>query len=371
MRNQQQIVAAKSPRGIVVRKRSGRAFTMSLLMFLITAFFILVSGSQLHRRLDDSLQTDTAFYHEGVDSLLFQAVYIRKESIVESEDFAQITRAGAGVVSYSNRCGSRLSNNSVVAVVYPNAEEQYTRRRITQLERRIELLSEASAFAESGGFDGAQIEAFSSRLSDVHLRMLRAISNGDYEEAAEYADTYLALQTKINLMRAAVAPEEIVGATIALQSRVMLHKSSITGNPRELRVPESGYFVRNADGYEETLLFDGSQNITAEQIRAVLENPALTVADNVVGKMVDNYIWRMAAVVPTNRVIGIARGMSVEVRIGAFPRELFVRVINVSDLGDGNTVIVFESDTLSEEFVRGRVTSVRLMLGTYSGLRVP
>jgi len=356
----------------VQKKKSGGTVTVAVLSTLIAVAFLLVAGSQLRRTFDDSLQTDTAFFHEGEDSLLFQAVYIRNERVVESEEFAQISRSGSGVVSYTNRCGSKLSNNSVVAVVYPSEQEKYTRQRISELRRKVELLSEAEAFVEGGASDSLQIDAFSSQAADVHLRMLRSISAGDYEAAVEYSDRYLALQTKINLLRATITIDELKSTIASLNAQITSLESGLSrGALRQLTVKEAGYFVSNADGYEEVLNFANTRDITREEIEQVIANPSLAVADNAVGKMVDGYVWRMAAAVPSNRIVNISRGATVEVRIGAFPHAVSVKVVSVTDNGDGTSVIVFESEILNEEFVRQRVTGVRLMLGTYSGLRIP
>jgi hypothetical protein len=298
-------------------------------------------------------------------------VYIRDERHVESEAFSQIRRSGGGVISYTNRCGARLSNNSVVAVVYPNQEEKYTRQRIDGLRQKIVVLTEAEKFAEGGGSDSVQIEAFSGQLADVHSRMLRSIAAGNYSEASAHNSRYIGLQTKINLLRGTVSSEEIAVRVAEIERRITVLESGLSENLQKIPVQESGWFVSNADGYENSLFFDGALNITREEIENIVSNPFLPVADNVVGKMIDDYRWRMATVVPTNSVIGVAKEHIVELRIGAFPQAVPALVIDVRDQGDGYTIIVFESEMLNEEFVRPRVASVRLMLGGYSGIRLP
>jgi putative membrane fusion protein len=350
----------------------GNTITVTVLLFLIITFFMLTLGSQLMTRFSVELETEAALFYEGSDSILFQAVYFRDERHVEEELFAQIMRSGNGVISYTNRCGAKLSINSVIAVVYPNEEEKLMRRQITELQQQIEILIEAETFAGGGNsHDSAQVDAFAGQLEDVHARMLRSIAARNYERATAYSNQYLGLQTKINLLRGTVSQSDIAARINEFRRQISSLEGRLTAHPRELRVQDAGYFVSNADGHENSLTFAGALSITRAEIENVIANPVLAVADNVAGKMIDCYRWRMAAILPNSRTHGIARGQMTELRIGAFPRAVSAEVVRVADLGDGYSVFVFESEILNEEFVRQRVASVRLMLGRYSGIRLP
>jgi putative membrane fusion protein len=216
-----------------------------------------------------------------------------------------------------------------------------------------------------------QIEAFSGQLSDVHLRILRSIGSGDYEGAESLKNEYLNLQAKINVTRGAVSQSSVQVRIAELRFQVLQLEEQLSGALQYLTVPESGYFVSSADGYESILTFDSSDEITKEQIEEVIANPMLPVAENVAGKVIDDYRWRMAAIIETDKVRAISQGSTISLRIGAFPRAVPAIVISASAQDDGTTVFVFECELLNEEFVKKRVASVRLLLGDYSGIRIP
>ncbi|MCL1881828.1 MAG: hypothetical protein FWF76_06585 [Oscillospiraceae bacterium] len=370
---------SSTPTAPLKRSRTHRSSTttMWLVWILVGGFLLTTVASQLHTFLSNPIVTETAQLYTGNDTVLFKGVYIRDERQVHSEAFGEISRTGNGVISFTNRCGAKLSNNSVIAVVYESEGEKYNRQRITELSRRIEVLVDAEDFVSGGdseGAIGAQIEAFSGQMSDVHSRMLRSIATAQYDRVSVYASQYLGLQTKINLLRGSVSIEQISSRIAEYKNQVTALESRLSGVLQELRSNEAGYFVGNADGYESVLNMGDALTLTRERIEEIIKNPinpSLPVADNVVGRMIDDYRWRMAAVIPTNRVRGIATDHTVQLRVGSFSRSVPARVVRSEDQGDGYTVFVFESEVLNEEFVRQRVASVRLMLGTYHGIRLP
>jgi len=79
----------------------------------------------------------------------------------------------------------------------------------------------------------------------------------------------------------------------------------------------------------------------------------------------------MAGVIPSDRARTVSEGSMVNLRVGAHPQTVTAKVINTTELDDGYTVFVFECELLSEEFVKKRVTGVRLLLEDYSGIRLP
>jgi putative membrane fusion protein len=325
--------------------------------------------SQLVNRFYKPIRTETALFYEDTESLVFKGVYIRNEHQVISEAFASV--ANSGVIAYTNKCGAKLSIDTVIAVVYPNEEEIYTRRKIAELKEQIETLSEADAFAISDGNtqDNAQIEAFMGQLSDTHLRILQSISVGNYGEVSSFNNEYLSLQSKIHVIRG-----EATGFSrriTELQSEVNSLERELSVSRQELTVPEPGYFVSNADGYEAVLRFDEALSITREKFENVIANPMLQVNDNVAGKVIDDYKWRMAALIPTARTRTVSEGSTVSLRVGAYPRTVTALVVSAVDQEDGDTLFVFECELLNEEFVKKRVAGVRLLLDDYSGIRLP
>lgn len=359
------------------KKSRTTTITVGVVIFLLISFFVLTIGSQLFNRFYRPMKTETAFYYENTESVLFNGVYIRDESQVVSEEFADYRNSG--VIAYTNKCGSKLPPNSVIAVVYASEDDIYTKQRIAELNEQIEILSEANQFADTSNSvpgsvrDNAQLEAFAGQLSDTHLRILRNINQCDYERASSLKNEYLSLQSKISVSKG-LGFEQFEQRIIELQTEISTLEKRLSGSGgviRELTSPESGYFVNNADGYENTLKFNDVAGITRNQIEEVISNPTLRVGSNVAGKVIDDYKWRMAAVIETEKTRAVSAGAVVNLRIGAYPQPVPAQIIIAEDQGDGYTVFVFECELLNEEFSKKRVVSVRLLLNDYSGIRLP
>ena len=362
------------------KKARGYTITVAVVGVLFVTFFLLTFVSQLVNRFYKPLRTEFALYYEDVDSVLFKGVFIRNERQITPDGFAGfVNNPSYGVVSYTNRCGAKLSIDSVIAVVYSDELQIANRKKIEQLQEQIDALVDSERFigmqSEGEVQSDAQIGAFAELLADSHLQILKSISEGDYEKASSYKNEYLSLRGKIDASRKTA--EEIVSGT-GLEERIdqLQHqKRQLEGTLRsslqEVRTSEPGYFVNNADGYESVLTFDNALDVSGEFIRSVIDNPTLSVNPNVAGKLIDGYRWRMAAIVPTDRTMGIFVGSSVNLRIGTYSRTVSAEVKVSNVLGDGTTLLVFECELLAEEFVTKRVSSVRLLLDDYSGIRIP
>ena len=370
-------------------RRKKSTVTMRAAMFVVWVFFVTMMGVHFTAGLRDSLKTETAYYHEDTESILFKAVYIRDEEQIDSEssdearEFARFVNSGRGVVSYTNKCGSKLSYMSTAAVAYPTERVVRAERELAELQSQLDILLEAEKFADVSGDGEATRDTVQSgltleQLSNVHFRLLRSIAAKDYGQIGLRKSEYLDLQSKIraskwlpsdgpvfNVFRARIKE---IKAQIEKLEKELEGSSSVVSR---LPMPRSGYFVGNADGYEGILKFDDAENITLEKIADVIANPTLPVADDVFGKVVKSHKWRLAAVIDTEETKAISTGKIVNLKIGTYPQIVSAEVISVTDAGDGNSVFVFECDVLDEDFVKKRVTSVRLLLDDYVGIYIP
>ncbi|MCL1903388.1 MAG: hypothetical protein FWF94_03110 [Oscillospiraceae bacterium] len=360
------------------RKSRTTTVTVGVVAFLLLVFFTLMIGSLVFNRIYHPLMTETAFYYENTESILFNGVFIRNESQVVSEEFANYRNNG--VIAYTNKCGAKLSPDSIIAVVYSSDDDIYCKQKINDLNEQIAILSEAKQFADTsnssvGGAsqDNSQLEAFSGQLSDTHLNILRNIATGNYERAYTYKNEYLSVQSKI-IVSKGIGFEQIESRITGLNAEVESLENKLSGDGgvlRELTASESGYFVNNADGYESTLRFDDALAVSRDSIDNIIANPLLEIGNNIAGKVIDDYKWRMAAVLETEKSRAVSEGAVVNLRIGVHPQDVPVLIVGAEDQGDGYTVFIFEGEILNEEFSKKRVVSARLLLNDYSGIRLP
>ena len=132
---------------------------------------------------------------------------------------------------------------------------------------------------------------------------------------------------------------------------------------------QSGYFVSKTDGYEEILLSDDLSKITTEFLDGI---KAETHKDTVVGKIVSDYEWYIAAQVSINQSLNYKEGdrLKLLTALKSSP-ELSVTVekINISDNGDG-AVLIFSCNEMNSELATMRSGPMTVVKTEYSGLRV-
>jgi len=324
---------------------------------LIGAFFLITIVSQIVMAFYAPLKTETALYYDSVEDVRFKGVYIRGERRIGGG-------SQNGIVAYTNKDGSKLAIDSVIAEIYSSKEDIFAQQRIAELEAQIKSLSDAKAFE---GTDNSQLDSFLGQLADKHLQILNAIDAGDFDKAAKLEGDYLGIQSKISVVKGVSSGYE--AKITELESEINKLRASIKP-PSDMRIPEPGYFVSTADGYEDILTYDGALSLTKAEIEDIIKKPSLEIPADTIGKIIGDYKWRMAAVLDTAKTHGIYEGGKVNLLIGAYPGEVKVTVNSAKDLKDGTTLYIFDCDLLVDEFVRKRVTSVRILLDDHSGIRV-
>jgi len=332
------------------------ALTFYITWFLIIVFFLIMIVSQIVMKLRPPIKTEVALFYELTEDLRFKGVYIRDER--------QIAYPTTGIVAYTGRDGSKLAINSVVAKIYTKKEDIFAEHRINEIEERVKALSDAAAFA---GTDNSQLDSFMGQLAEKHLQILNSIDAGDYEKAVKYKNEYMSLRGKINVVKGVA--DNYSDKITELEAEIAQLKAKIT-EPQDLTISESGYFVSIADGYEDILRYADAPELTREQIEGVIKNPLLPVSPDVVGKIVDSYKWRMAAVLDVDKARTVYEGKKVDLIIGSSKSRIEAKVELIRNLKDGTALYIFGCDLLTDEYVGKRIASVRMLLDDYSGIRI-
>lgn len=337
-------------------KASKTALTVKIIWFLLGVFFIITLVSQVVMLFRVPIKTEVALYYELTEDLRFKGVYIRDER--------QISYATDGIVAYTGKDGSKLATDSVVAKIYSKKEDIFAERKIAEIEERVKALSDAAAFA---GTDNSQLDSFLGQLAEKHLQILNCIDSGDYEKAVKCKNDYLSLRGKINVVKGVSADYSVKIAE--LEAEIKRLKASIT-EPKDLAISEAGYFVSSADGYEDILKYDDAPSLTRERVESVIKEPRLDVSPDVVGKVIDSYKWRMAAILESDKTRGVYEGAKADLIIGSSKNKVEAKVEYVKNLRDGSALYIFGCDLLTDEYVGKRVASVRMLLDDYSGIRI-
>ena len=155
-----------------------------------------------------------------------------------------------------------------------------------------------------------------------------------------------------------------------MKSELASLSSSLPAAKGTIRAEKSGYFVSKTDGYEQTLTADILDALTPEKLDSV--KSAQTPAD-VIGKIVSDYEWYIAARVSINESLKYKEGDSLTVytSVKSYPQmPVTLKKINISE-SSSSAVLIFECSDMNSELASMRTGPMTVVKKEYSGLKVP
>lgn len=141
---------------------------------------------------------------------------------------------------------------------------------------------------------------------------------------------------------------------------------SPTGN---IKAEESGYFVSMTDGYEKVLACSDLSKLTPEY----LDNASAKEYENsVVGKIVSDYEWYIAAEMSINESLNYKEGQQLKIltSVKSSPKlSVSVKKINISETS-GEAVVLFACNEMNSELAAMRSGPMTVVKAEYTGLKV-
>ena len=336
-----------------------RAFTTSLIWYLIGIFAIVMIVSQIVIYLSVPVRTETATFYTVTDSISFKGVYVRDEKLVSCPV--------KGVISYTHPDGSKIAKNSVVALDYRNRNDIAVKQEIEELTAIRAILGDAQSLA---GTDSSQLESFSNQISEKHGEIIRSLCSGDYAAASELKSDILGLGSKRDIVKG--TQSSYADRISEIDRRIQQLTASLSSEPDEIPLYETGYFVSKVDGYENKLDTESVFELTESEIDEIVsgeiggDNPP-----GIIGKLIGDYSWYMVAVLDTVKLGTVFEGAQVTLRIGSSGQNVEADIVSLKRQDDGRSIAIFKCDMFLADFIGSRVTQAKLLTDNYTGIRLP
>lgn len=264
---------------------------------------------------------------------------------------------GAAVYLVSD--GARVSANTELCRVYTtgSTDEYLAERR--RIEARMALLDDARQLGQSGagGLDRTQ-----KALSKSYDALMTVLETGSLDTASLRRDLQVALSAR-ELIRGGSSDDEYT----RLEQSLAALNSAYSGSFDSLYSEAGSYFFYSCDGYESRFDVSCLDTVSADGLRALASAaPSYEGAGVPVGKLVNSYEWYLALVAGKDVISSVKVGGEYTVKLEEL--ELKMTVIR-SDADAG--VLVLGCGIMPAGFDYARVQSVRLILGSRQGYRVP
>ena len=335
----------------------------TVVIAILSLFVLLVAVGQLFfsRRADYS--SEVAYLYDREADVSFDGVYMRDETLIYN--------TGAGVLNFENEDGTKVGKSSIIARRYKSENDSVYLREIESLKKQIEVLDSAEKLL---GTDSSQLEAISAQINESHSDIISAVLDGDYARANEKQNSLLEAMCKREITLGEITMQNSEGYSAKkneLNREISRLESLISGSIQDITAGNAGYFVSNVDGYEGEIGFADISKMTAEKIAEIVENPTKGSESGTIGKLISDYHWRVAGVIGAEFARGFVKGDTVTLRVGSDGQKFEAEVVSKTVVSEDSVVCVFECDRMNSAVATERSARFKLIIDSYSGLRVP
>lgn len=324
-----------------------------IIIFLALTFVI----HQLVSIFYKPISTESAYFHTASKGFDVTGIIIRNESLVKTDK--------DGVLHFITPDGNRVAKNGVIANIYQNEDASITLSHIDTIKKKIDDIEDiiSQNNVQAGNLDVANHNV-DSKLNELVL----SSSFGDFNNVQEQCEELL---TSLNRRKALLGETADFSAQLSsLNAELKSLESSLSNPIGKITSNESGYFISKTDGYEQTFDISDLSKITPEFLSNLSKQK---FSDNVVGKIVSDYEWYIAAKVSLDQSLNFKEGdsLTIHTTVKASP-DLPVKVKKINLSSDGtDAVILFSCSSMNSELATMRSGAMKVIKQEYSGLRVP
>ena len=326
-------------------------------LIVIPLLLVVYLGAQIYSAFSGSIETVSAVHITANDSFAANGWFFRSETTVSGSESSTVKH-----IVYS---GERVQQDAALATVYADEQTLALSRELEAVDDQIATLDAALQTAGDGS-DAAKLD----QLITLNLQQMTALlKSGSGTTLAPAIESLRSLSLKRdagNLDAATVSAERE-----ALMGEQQSLSRQVTGRTNQITSPASGYFSEIVDGYEDILKPDQLDGMTVKDFRDLTKIEPVRAGDTL-GKIVQGFSWYLAAEVPVAEAERLQRAGSVRVNFTRASMETAVKVYAVNKERDAETaLIVLEGNEFNSEMVSMRDQPVDIILGTYTGLKVP
>ncbi len=303
------------------------------------------------------ISTESAYFYNANDGFDITGIVIRNETYVETEN--------NGVLHFLVEDGNRISKDGIIANIYDSENASITLSQIFSIQNKI---SDIEDIMSLNNIQAANLNVANQKVEDTLNNLILFSSFGNFSNITEDSTKLL---SALNRRKAVLGETEHFSNQLSSLNAQLQNLTATLTNPKgQITASQSGYFLSKTDGYETAFDVDDLSKITPDFIKNLSQNK---VKDNVIGKIVSDYEWYIAANVSLNKSLNFKEGdqLSLRTSVKTSPNlPVTVEKINVSQNGT-DAVIIFECSNMNSDLASMRSGPMTVVSKEYSGLRVP
>lgn len=341
------------------RKRKRWAVGDGRIVFLLVAtVLVLYMGRHIYMAYSGHIQTTAAVRVTANDSFTGTGWFFRNEVVV--------TAGAAGQIKHSVYSGERVQQDAALATIYATEDALSLSRQMDSVNRKITLYD---AVMQTAG-DGSDAAKLDQQITLGLQQMAEQIKSGSGSALGSSASSLRTLSLKRESGN--LNPNELASERDALSMAQSELNSQLSGKATELTAPGSGYFSEVVDGYETILQPDLLDSITIAQFHELTEQQPVESNRQALGKIIQGFSWYLVVEAPEADALRLRKGDALRASFTQASLEAPVVVASVvRERGSETALVILEGNDFNSEMVSMRQQPVEVILGSYTGLRVP
>ena len=323
-----------------------------LLLAIVLIFIIHQSVSSIYK----PIKTESAVFYTASDGFKITGLIIRDETEVKSNT--------KGAMHFLLEDGSRVAKNGTIANIYESESASITVTQIDDLKKKIADIKDILSYND---IEAANLDIINAKVDKAINNFIIETSAGNYAGAQVLSRDLL---SAINRKQAALGTTESFKKQLSsLNSRLDELAADLPSPKGKITSSVSGYFVSKTDGYERVLTTKDLSKLTPEYMDSA---KAKQSGKNVIGKIVSDYEWYIAADVKVSDSLKYKEGEELKIATSVKSSPILsvtVKRINISEKTD-RAVIIFACNEMNQELASMRSGPMTVIKSEYSGLMV-
>ena len=335
-----------------------KPFVKQLLAIAAALLLVVYVGYQAYTVFRPRMETETVSRTTAYQTLKTDGVVYRDEAIINENP--------GGYLFYSVQNGSRISRGGKIADIFNSEKDALAQQELNALDAEIASLSSINA---QGTANRANLAAINQQINTAWLQITDEAQSTAFGDLGELHSRLLTLLNKqqITIGRVENYDQRL---TEMRAERQTLAKSfqPATGS---LTSPVAGYFIGDLDGYEGYCGINKVEETTVAKVQEALNYQPQAPSDGI-GKIVSDYEWYLACVLPLADIAEVKVGSQFDIRMPFVSGEVIpMQLMAINKDASGQAALVFKCTNMDRDLSTVRVEKIEIRLREYEGLRIP
>ena len=334
------------------------SITVKVLGIALSVFILIMVGSQIAYKIQDSHDTEEAVLYTVNENISFKGMFLRDERVIKYDNTAN------GVINYLYDDGSKVSENADVATVYSDKDQIYYRNRLLRLKS---VLSDLKRAQSPGTTNYVQAETLKNKIESHYMNISNLIQKKDYSSISDESDDLLYIMNIYNIVTGTTG--DFKPAIKQIKAEINELKTKIEDPFESIKSNGSGYFVKSVDGYESSVSFDDIEKMSTDELQKLFDIEP-DVPENAVGKLMKNYEWKFLGIIKNTNKFLINDGLSI--RFNSSNKIYGVTVDSIKPIdGTDTSIVILSCNELDDTVLNNRFDNAELIFDEYTGIKIP